>query len=89
MRTRASENRDDQSVLGATLLKSSATPQKPQHHGNLRDALLQAAIHLISETGPAVFTLREVARRPRVSHNAPYRHFQNREELLAAVATVS
>jgi AcrR family transcriptional regulator len=52
----------------------------------LREALLQAAIQLIAEVGPAGFTLREVARRAGVSHNAPYRHFADREELLAAVA---
>jgi AcrR family transcriptional regulator len=59
---------------------------KPYHHGHLREALLQAAIQLIAEVGPAGFTLREVARRAGVSHNAPYRHFADREELLAAVA---
>jgi AcrR family transcriptional regulator len=59
---------------------------KPYHHGHLREALLQAAIQLIAEVGPAGFTLREVARRAGVSHNAPYRHFAEREELLAAVA---
>src|SRR5882762_8395747 len=59
---------------------------KPYHHGNLREALLQAAIRLIGEVGPKAFTLREVARRAGVSHNAPYRHFANGEELLAAVA---
>ena len=61
--------------------------RKRYHHGNLREALLQAAIQLIGEVGPAGFTLREVARRAAVSHNAPYRHFQDKEELLAAVAT--
>jgi AcrR family transcriptional regulator len=59
---------------------------KPYHHGHLREALLQAAIQLIAEVGPAGFTLREVARRAGVSHNAPYRHFADGEELLAAVA---
>jgi AcrR family transcriptional regulator len=59
---------------------------KPYHHGHLREALLQAAIQLIAEVGPAGFTLREVARRAEVSHNAPYRHFPDREDLLAAVA---
>src|SRR6201984_2405102 len=59
---------------------------KPYHHGHLREALLQAAIRLIAEVGPAGFTLREVARRAGVSHNAPYRHFRDRDELLASVA---
>jgi AcrR family transcriptional regulator len=59
---------------------------KPYHHGHLREALLKAAIQLVAEVGPAGFTLREVARRAGVSHNAPYRHFPDREDLLAAVA---
>jgi AcrR family transcriptional regulator len=42
---------------------------------------------LIAEVGPAGFTLRELARRAGVSHNAPYRHFRDREDLMAAVAT--
>jgi AcrR family transcriptional regulator len=60
--------------------------RKTYHHGNLREALLEAAIRLISEVGPEGFTLREVARRAGVSHNAPYRHFRDREDVLAAVA---
>lgn len=60
---------------------------KPYHHGNLREALLKAALRLISEVGPTSFTLREVARRAGVSHNAPYRHFRDRDELMAAVST--
>jgi AcrR family transcriptional regulator len=59
---------------------------KPYHHGNLREALLEAAIRLIAEVGPNAFTLREVARRAGVSHNAPYRHFRDRDDLMAAVA---
>lgn len=61
--------------------------RKSYHHGNLREALLDAAIRLIAEVGPRAFTLREVARRAGVSHNAPYRHFQDKEDLMAAVAT--
>lgn len=63
-------------------------PTKPAyHHGNLKEALLTAAVELIAETGPRGFTLREAARRAGVSHNAPYRHFRDRNDLLAAVAT--
>jgi AcrR family transcriptional regulator len=60
--------------------------QRPYHHGNLKDTLLAAAVALIAEVGPQAFTLREVARRAEVSHNAPYRHFRDKEQLLAAVA---
>lgn len=59
---------------------------RPYHHGNLKPALLQAAVTLIAEAGPQGFTLREVARRAGVSHNAPYRHFRDKDELIAAVA---
>ncbi|MEO0854157.1 MAG: WHG domain-containing protein [Cyanobacteria bacterium J06648_11] len=56
------------------------------HHGNLRRALLDAAL-LVLETGDAKsLSLREVARRARVSHTAPYRHFAHKQALLAAVA---
>src|SRR5579863_1170193 len=61
--------------------------RRPYHHGNLREALLQGAVRVIAELGPSAFTLREAARRAGVSHNAPYRHFRDREDLLAAVST--
>jgi AcrR family transcriptional regulator len=60
--------------------------RKPYHHGNLREVLLGATIRLIAEVGPTAFTLREVARRAGVSHNAPYRHFRDKDDLLATVA---
>jgi AcrR family transcriptional regulator len=59
---------------------------KPYHHGNLRSALLDASLALIRKEGLHGFTLREVARRAGVSHTAPYRHFRNRDDLLAAIA---
>jgi AcrR family transcriptional regulator len=60
--------------------------RRPYHHGNLREALLRGAVRVIAEVGPAAFTLREVARRAGVSHNAPYRHFRDKDALLSAVA---
>jgi AcrR family transcriptional regulator len=60
--------------------------RKPYHHGNLRDTLLEASLELIREKGVREFTLREVARRAGVSHAAPYRHFREKEDLLAAIA---
>lgn len=56
------------------------------HHGNLRQALIDGAKTLIAERGPDGFNLRELARRVGVSHNASYRHFADKEALLAAVA---
>ena len=54
--------------------------------GSLRDTLVDAAVALIARKGPQGFSLREVARRARVSEAAPYWHFTDREALLAAVA---
>jgi AcrR family transcriptional regulator len=56
------------------------------HHGDLRRALIDAALELVREYGPAGITLREAARRAGVTHAAPYRHFADKEALLAAVA---
>jgi AcrR family transcriptional regulator len=60
--------------------------KRPYHHADLKQTLLDAAVALIAEVGPQAFTLREVARRAGVSHNAPYRHFQDKDDLLSAVA---
>ena len=56
------------------------------HHGNLKEALINAALKLIAEKGPAGFTFAEAARWAGVSPAAPYRHFRDRDELLADVA---
>jgi AcrR family transcriptional regulator len=56
------------------------------HHGNLKEALINAALELIAKKGPAGFTFAEAARWAGVSPAAPYRHFRDRDELLADVA---
>jgi AcrR family transcriptional regulator len=56
------------------------------HHGNLREALIEAARKLIAEKGPAGFTFADAARAAGVSPAAPYRHFRDREALMADVA---
>src|SRR5215469_12389020 len=56
------------------------------HHGNLREALIDAALNLIAQKGPAGFTFADAARSAGVSSAAPYRHFRDRDALLADVA---
>lgn len=60
--------------------------RRAYHHGDLRRALVGAALDLLARKGPAALSLREVARRVGVSHAAPYRHFADRDALVAAVA---
>jgi AcrR family transcriptional regulator len=60
--------------------------RRAYHHGNLREALISAALDLIAQKGPAGFTFAEAARQAGVSAAAPYRHFRGRDELMADVA---
>jgi AcrR family transcriptional regulator len=59
---------------------------KPYHHGDLRRALISAGIELLGEGGAAALDLRKVARKAGVSHTAPYRHFEDKRALVAAIA---
>ena len=56
------------------------------HHGNLRQALIDAALELIEQRGPTGFTLSEAAKRAGVTPAAVYRHFEGREDLIAEAA---
>ncbi|MBU6297394.1 MAG: TetR/AcrR family transcriptional regulator [Alphaproteobacteria bacterium] len=60
--------------------------RRPYHHGDLRNALLDAARAILEEESLAGLSLRAVARRAGVSHAAPYRHFPNHEALLVELA---
>jgi AcrR family transcriptional regulator len=66
--------------------KRRAREERGYHHGNLREALIQAARELIAEKGPAGFTFADAARSAGVSPAAPYRHFRDRDALMADVA---
>ena len=68
--------------------EATAEHRDTYHHGDLKRALTEAALGLVQEKGPKGFTLREVARRAGVSTAAPYRHFADKAQLLAAVATL-
>lgn len=56
------------------------------HHGNLRQALVEAALKLIESRGPTGFTLSEAAKQAGVTPAAVYRHFEGREDLIAEAA---
>ena len=63
-------------------------PAAPYHHGDLRRALIETALNMVTEEGAWNFTLRELARRTGVSHMAPYNHFEDKSALLAEVAAL-
>lgn len=57
------------------------------HHGDLKNALIEAGIEILSKEGVQALSLRKVARKVGVSHAAPYAHFADKQELIAAIAT--
>jgi AcrR family transcriptional regulator len=67
-------------------MPSPQSDDRPYHHGDLRRAIVNAALEVLGETQSLEFSLRELARRAGVSHNAPYKHFVDKRELLAAVS---
>src|SRR3954454_6017180 len=66
--------------------KEQRRAERGYHHGNLKEALLQAALGLIAEKGAAGFTFADAARMAGVSPAAPHRHFRDRDELLSSIA---
>jgi AcrR family transcriptional regulator len=75
-------------VSAANLTRVTPSAKRPlgHHHGDLRNALEQAALALVAESGPRGFTLAEASRRAGVSVAAPYKHYADRDALLAALA---
>jgi AcrR family transcriptional regulator len=73
-------------MAGTANIPDTQAKGRGYHHGDLKRALTTAALQLVQEKGPNGFTLREVARRAGVSTAAPYRHFADKAQLLAAAA---
>ncbi|ROQ24650.1 TetR family transcriptional regulator [Streptomyces sp. PanSC19] len=65
---------------------TKSTPRSTYHHGDLRQAVLAAALDVIAAEGPGALSLRDLARRAGVSHAAPAHHFKDRTGLLTAIA---
>jgi len=70
----------------STKPKRRAPAARPYHHGDLPRVLVDAALKLAEEGGPAAVSIREAARRAGVSAGAPFRHFESRDALMTAVA---
>jgi AcrR family transcriptional regulator len=62
-------------------------PEKKYHHGDLKNALIEAGAEILSKEGVSGLSLRKVASRAGVSHAAPYAHFKDKQELIAAIST--
>lgn len=62
-------------------------PRQNYHHGDLKNALIQAGIDILADEGLPALTLRKVAARAGVSHSAPYAHFVDKQDLVAAIST--
>ncbi len=62
-------------------------PEKTYHHGDLKNALIQAGIEILAREGVSGLSLRKVARQAGVSHAAPYAHFADKQALIAAIST--
>jgi AcrR family transcriptional regulator len=67
-------------------MSTDASARRSYHHGDLRRAVLTAALDVIASDGPSALSLRDLARRAGVSHAAPAHHFKDRTGLLTAIA---
>ncbi len=67
-------------------IRVARKPTDAYQHGNLREALVQAGLKLLSESGVGGLSLRAAAQLAGVSHAAPYRHFRDKDALVAAIA---
>jgi AcrR family transcriptional regulator len=61
--------------------------EKQYHHGDLRNSLIQAGIEILAEEGVSALSVRQAATRAGVSHSAPYAHFHDKQDLIAAIST--
>ena len=80
---------DVNSVYTATMIKLLSTMpeiKKAYHHGDLRDSLLEAGERMLEREGPAGLSLRKLGRELGVTPGAPYRHFEDKDDLLAALS---
>jgi AcrR family transcriptional regulator len=75
-------------IVGTVNMSTRSSAPKPYHHGDLKNAMVDAAVATARLHGPDSVVIRDIARQVGVSHNAAYRHFASRDDLLEAVAEV-
>ncbi|MCX4973837.1 TetR/AcrR family transcriptional regulator [Streptomyces sp. NBC_00620] len=84
--TDADANPNASAGAGTTASAKTGDTSRPYHHGDLRRAILNTALDVISADGPSALSMRDLARRAGVSHAAPAHHFKDRTGLLTAIA---
>jgi AcrR family transcriptional regulator len=75
-------------VMGVQMSNKGSKQSKAYHHRDLRNALIQAGLEILAEDGASALDLRKVARKAGVSHTAPYRHFADKQTLVAAIIEI-
>jgi AcrR family transcriptional regulator len=69
------------------MVKAKIIKKKTYHHGDLKNALIQAGVEILAKNGVSGLSLRKVALKAGVSHSAPYAHFVDKQALIAAIST--
>jgi AcrR family transcriptional regulator len=69
------------------MIKTKILKKKTYHHGDLKNALIQAGVEILAKDGVSGLSLRKVALKAGVSHSAPYAHFADKQALIAAIST--
>jgi AcrR family transcriptional regulator len=69
------------------MMKTKIIKKKTYHHGDLKNALIQAGVEILAKDGVSGLSLRKVALKVGVSHSAPYAHFVDKQALIAAIST--
>src|SRR5687767_2459609 len=74
-------------IIKAKIIKTKIIKKKTYHHGDLKNALINAGVDILAKDGVGGLSLRKVALKAGVSHSAPYAHFADKQALIAAIST--
>jgi AcrR family transcriptional regulator len=74
-------------MIKTKVIKTKIIKKKTYHHGDLKNALINAGVKILAQEGVGGLSLRKVALKAGVSHSAPYAHFADKQALIAAIST--